>query len=122
MPERGQQRRIQRLLRARQAKPRIPPMRSSDEALFGGEQRPFAVDVDRSALEHDGAFCTVEVRGGLPSVDAEPRRDALAGSVVELMVVVARPAVEVPLDRGELARGLALAALDHERRHEIARP
>src|SRR5690349_15957637 len=91
-------------------------MRAGQQAFVRREQRSIAVDVDGAALQDDPArFIAVE-SGRFPRAHPAPSRDAATGVFVVTVVVVARPAVEAELHRGDLA-----LAPDEER-NEIAGP
>src|SRR5439155_14083637 len=100
-------------LRARHAG--VPCLRAREQALLGGEEGAAAVGVDGAALEDDVARVAAE--RGLPPAAAEGAGERVAGGRVPPVIAVLRPAVEAPVDEGDVA-----VVASHEERAGIAHP
>ncbi len=87
-----------------------------EQALFGGKQRALAVDVDRAAFTDEAPLADAR----LEALHAQVLRDRAARGLVEVVVAVARPAVEAKLHGRHLHP--FLGSSHHERGHEVARP
>ena len=80
----------------------------AEQAFFGGEQDPCAVDVDGAAFEHEAALLAVRHRlVGCHSRQTAAARRRGRDLVVEVPVGILGPGVEAPVGDGDLA----LAAL-----------
>ncbi len=105
----------------------VSRLAAAQQAFLRAEQRAEPVHVDGAALEHHALAPSVHIRFRVEGAQAEPLGEPLAGGVVVLVVFVAGPAVEAPLDRRELVgRVLAAAragfAARDDQRQEVARP
>src|ERR1043166_5808939 len=95
------------------AEARIPRLRLRKQALFGAEEHPLSIHVDRAALHHDVASLDDDAILGHAKRPGDPPRDL----VVLLVVRVLGPAVESPMGRDLLA-----GRIPYEDRAGIARP
>src|SRR5207253_8094020 len=93
----------------------VPRLLAREQALLGGEEGAAAVDVDGAALEDDVARAAAKRR--LPPGAAERAGERIARGGVPPVIAVLRPAVEAPVDEGDVA-----VVASHEERAGIARP
>src|SRR5208282_3378969 len=79
---------------------RVALLRGREQAFFGGDERAAAVDVDRSAFEHDAVLV---FRGLAEGINDERMHDAYASSLrhpladfcVEFVIRILGPGVEL---------------------------
>ena len=91
-----------------------------EQALFGGQRGPRAVDVDAPAFEDHRPPPAAGVRDDAPHLPN--RGDAARQPVVVHPVVVLGPAVETPVNEGDLRGRVPHGGAPHERAARVADP